>query len=58
MSKLDEAKRLYWSAKVMEAQKKARIAAWAPVYAGLWGRIPWRAIYRAELRRIMAEVKL
>ena len=57
MAKIDEAKRAYWGAKVKEAQRKARLAAWDPVYyAGVTTRAAWRARYRAELRRIMAGI--
>ena len=60
MAKIDIAKRMYWNAKVKEAQDQARAVADNAVGPMPWTIYvaEWRWQYRRALREIMAGVKL
>ena len=60
MAKIDIAKRMYWNAKVKEAQEGARIAAdHLTIMGWLCGAsgVTWRSAYKSELRARIAEIK-
>ncbi len=59
MAKIDIAKRMYWNAKVKEAQEGARIAADHLTLMGLCSAsgVTWRSAYKSELRARIAEIK-